>query len=164
MRACSVPATSDSWTCVCSSSASAVPPVLRSSLAPGSSEDRQAWSTGRAPPRSGRSPSSHSATSPSRLSASARRPGPWLRLSAGRSPGPAGSPSLRLGAGPAARHAGRSVSRRLGLHLAFWGNSLSRATRGMRRACAGCRFREGRTPGLVLKRSKASPRRLPQDL
>lgn len=64
--------------------------------------------TGLAPPHSGRSPSSHSATSPSWLSVSAQRPGPRLHLSFGRSPGPTGSPSL--GSRPAARHAGRSVS------------------------------------------------------
>lgn len=68
--------------------------------------------TGLAPPHSGRSPSSHSATSPSWHSASVQRPGPRPRLSPGASQGPAGSPSLGLVSGPAARHAGRSVSPR----------------------------------------------------
>lgn len=42
--------------------------------------------------------------------ASVQRSGPRLRLSPGHSQGPSGSPSLRLGSSPAARHAGRSVS------------------------------------------------------
>lgn len=101
-------ATSDNWKCVCASNISVDPPTAWSSLDPNSLEDRETWSIGLAPPHSGRSPSSHSATSPSWLSVSAQRPGPRLHLSFGRSPGPTGSPSL--GSRPAARHAGRSVS------------------------------------------------------
>lgn len=106
----SVQATADNWKCVCSSNTSADPPTVCSSLDPNSSVDGETWSTGLAPPHSGHSPSAHSATSPFQLSASVQRSGPRLRLSPGHSQGPAGSPLLRLGSGPAARHAGRSVS------------------------------------------------------
>lgn len=106
----SVQATSDNWKCVCSSNTSADLPTVCSSLHPNSSVDRETWSTGLAPPHSGRSPSAHSATSPFRLSGES----PTLRPAAAPQPRPlAWSGRILitpLGFGPAARHAGRSVS------------------------------------------------------
>lgn len=104
----SVQATADNWKCVCSSNTSADPPTVCSSLDPNSSVDGETWSTGLDPPHSGRSPSAHSATSPFQLSGER----PTLRPAAAPQPRPlAGSRRISiLGSGPAARHAGRSVS------------------------------------------------------
>lgn len=108
------------------------PPAPSSSLPP--------RLTGLAPPHSGRSPSAHSATSPFQLSASVQRSGPRLRLSPGHSQGPAGSPSLRLGSGPAARHAGRSVSPWAGSPSCLLGQGLRLRDSGHAQSVCGKPF------------------------
>lgn len=107
--------------------------------------------TGLAPPHSGRSPSSHSATSPSWLSVSAQHPGPRLRLSLGRSPGPTGSPSL--GSGPAARHAGRSVSPQARSPSCLLGQFLKQRGSGHAQSVRGQPF-PGRAARLASYRSR----------